>query len=269
MIQLKRYIYSTLEDSSSPPGRWFAAFISTLIVLNVVNVMLETVPSLSISWETWLFRFEVFSVMVFTVEYILRLWVCTLHHKYSHPVMGRIRYALTPITIVDMLAIAPFYIPLTFALDLRVLRLLRLFRFLRLIKIARYSEALHLISRIIRNKREELLLVVFVCAVILVFSSTLLFYVEHDVQPKVFSSIPASLWWGVITITTVGYGDIYPVTVAGKIFASVFALIGIALFALPAGILAGGFAEEVRTKKHGARQCPHCGRNLADDVYKE
>jgi voltage-gated potassium channel len=262
MNSFRQRIYLILEDPSSAPGGRFAIFISLLILLNVVDVMLETVPGLPIKLEVWLLRFEILSVMVFSIEHMLRLWVCTNNSKYSHPLRGRFRYAVTPLAIVDLLAVLPFYLPLTFALDLRVIRLLRLFRFLRLIKIARYSEALRLITRVVRSKREELMLVVFICVLLLVFSSTLLFYVEHDAQPKVFSSIPASLWWGVITVTTVGYGDIYPITVPGKVIASVFALIGIALFALPAGILAGGFAEEVRTKKEHPMCCPHCGKTI-------
>ncbi|MBU0507781.1 ion transporter [bacterium] len=264
MRNLMHNLYLILEDSSSQYGRWFAGFISTLILLNILEVMLETVPGKSALWEVWLARFEVFSVLVFTIEYLLRLWVCTLNPRYERKIVGRIRYALVPITFVDLLAILPFYLPLAFPLDLRVLRLLRLFRFLRLIKIARYSDALRLITKVIRGKREELLLVVFVCAVLLIFSSTLLYYVEHEAQPEEFSSIPASLWWGVVTVTTVGYGDIYPITIAGKIIASIFAVIGIALFALPAGVLAGGFAEEVKTKKNASETCPHCGASLSE-----
>jgi voltage-gated potassium channel len=259
---VKQGTYTVLENSSSRPGRRFAFFITILILLNVIAVMLETIPGLSVAWETWLFRFEVFSVFVFSIEYVLRLWVCSLNPKYSNGVTGRIKYALSPLCLIDLIAIAPFYIPIAFTLDLRVLRIIRLVRFIRLIKIARYTEALNLITRVVRGKREELLMVFLACAILLIFSSTLLYYVEHDAQPKSFSSIPASLWWGIVTVTTVGYGDVFPITVAGKIITSVFALIGIALFALPAGIFAAGFSEEISNKKQVTKTCPHCGAEL-------
>ncbi|MCZ7662877.1 MAG: potassium channel family protein [Thermoleophilia bacterium] len=161
-----------------------------------------------------------------------------------------------------ILAIFPFYVGVG-RLDLRFLRALRLFRLLRVLKLARYSESLALLGRVFRAKKEEL--VVTLCAVLflLFLASSFIYYVEHEAQPEAFSSIPAAMWWGVATLTTVGYGDVYPVTVAGKVLGAIVAMLGIGLFALPAGILASGFADEMRRKRTDeTAMCPHCGRQI-------
>jgi voltage-gated potassium channel len=261
---LRNFVYKTLEDPSTRWGRRFAVFITTIILLNVLEAIVETVPNLPVNLIQFFSIFEFVSVLIFTVEYILRLWACTLNPMYTSGLAGRVRYAVSPLALIDLLAIVPYYLPLTFTFDLRVIRLLRLFRIFRLVKVARYSDALHVIVRVFCAKRAELVLVLIVCTILLVISSSLLYYAEQEVQPDVFTSIPASLWWGVSTLTTVGYGDIYPITGLGKIIASAFALIGIALFALPTGILASGFAEERNSNVKTIQACPHCGKVLSD-----
>ncbi len=167
---------------------------------------------------------------------------------------------ITPLAIVDLLAIAPFYLPMLIPVDLRFLRALRLFRILRVLKIGRYSEAMRLFGKVLKAKRAELVTAVFVLVVLLIISSSILYYVEHGVQPDKFTNIPEAMWWGTVTLTTVGYGDIYPVTPAGKLLAALISLMGIGLFALPAGLLSAGFIEEIR-KKH-KHVCPHCGKEI-------
>ena len=139
---------------------------------------------------------------------------------------------------------------------------MRLIRLFRLFKLGRYSAAIKLFGRVLKAKREELFITAFAIFIILTISSSLLYYVEHKAQPEVFSSIPAAMWWGVATLTTVGYGDIYPITTLGKFLGAIISLLGIGLFAMPAGILSAGFIEEIRKTKETAKTCPHCGEKL-------
>jgi len=224
--------------------------------------MLETVSSLA-SQNMGLFdAFEVFSVSVFTVEYLVRLWACTSDDRFGHPLKGRLRFAATPLALVDLLAILPFFLPMLIPLDLRFLRALRLFRLFRLLKMARYSQALRILGGTVRHKKEELLIAVFVILILLVIASTLMYSAENDAQPEAFSSIPATMWWGVATLTTVGYGDIYPVTVVGRFLVAIIAILGIGMFALPAGILGSGFIEEIQKTRGERITCPHCGKDV-------
>jgi len=147
--------------------------------------------------------------------------------------------------------------------DMRFVRGIRLFRLIRVLKIGRYSTSLRTLVNVFKRKKEELIISVFSMFLLLIIVSSLMYLIEHNAQPEVFSSIPASMWWGIITLTTVGYGDVYPVTIVGKFCGSFIALLGIGLFALPAGILASGFAEEIHRKKVDTTEtCPHCGKSL-------
>jgi voltage-gated potassium channel len=206
--------------------------------------------------------FEVVSVFIFTVEYILRLWTCVEQDAFSTPLKGRIKFMFTPLAVVDLLAILPFYLPMFITLDLRFLRILRLFRIFRLLKMARYLEHFSLMAAVVRRKKEELIITLFMAFMLLILSASLIYYAEREAQPQAFSSIPRAMWWSVNTLTTVGYGDVYPVTAAGRLLGGVIALLGIGVFALPAGILGSGFVEELQKKKARELRCPHCGRSL-------
>ena len=263
MDRVKRRVYEILERAA-PDDRASKAVdigIMTLILLNVAAVTLETVQSLYRRYSTFFGAFETFSVAVFTVEYVLRLWSCTTEEKFSRPVAGRLRFAATPLAVVDLLAVLPFYLPMFLPLDLRFIRAIRLFRLFRLFKLGRYSESLRLLGVVLRARKEELIMTVFTISVLLIISSSLMYFVENDAQPQAFSSIPEAMWWGIVTLTTVGYGDVYPVTPLGKVLGAVIALLGIGMFALPAGILGSGFIEEIQRRK-GRRTCPHCGREI-------
>lgn len=242
---------------------YFDTFIIGLILLNVVSLILETVPSLQSEYGNAFYKFELVSVIVFTVEYILRLWTANLIPKFSKPVTGTIRFAFTPMAIIDFLAILPFYLPFL-GVDLRLLRILRVFRIFRLFKIVRYVSALTLINNVIKHKREELVVTFIFTIFLLLIASSVMYYVEHPAQPEHFSSIPETMWWGIATLTTVGYGDIYPITPLGKFLGGVIAIIGIGLFALPTGILASGFSDELDRRKHDTPVCPTCGKEWKD-----
>ena len=253
-MRYKRYkeaLLSTINkaEKGNKISRRFDVFIMTLIVLNVVAVVTETVEALYAKYKDYYDFFEYFSVFVFTIEYIIRLWACTAKPKYSHPVWGRLRYMFSVEAIVDLLAILPFYLPLFFDLDLRVIRMLRLFRLLRIFKLGRYSVAFAMIIKVIEKRREELMITLTLVLVLMILSSSLMYYIEYEVQPEAFTSIPATMWWSVATLTTVGYGDVYPVTPLGKVLAAIIAILGIGIFALPAGILAAGFENEISQKE--------------------
>jgi voltage-gated potassium channel len=223
-------------------------------------VIFETVQAFYVQYRVALEAFEVSSVSVFTVEYVARLWSCTVEPEYRHPVWGRLRFALSFMALVDLVSILPSLIP-GGTLDLRFIRSLRLARLARTLKVARYSQSLQTLGRVLRAKREDLVVTAIAGLVLLVCAASLMFYAEHEVQPQQFSSIPAAIWWGAMTLTTVGYGDIYPVTILGKMLGTFIALMGLGLFALPAGILASGFSEELQRRKE-ARKCPRCGGDI-------
>ena len=224
-------------------------------------MILETEESIFTKFKILFSTFEVLSIAVFTIEYLLRLWVCTEEPKYHSPVICRLRYALAPLSLVDLFSFLPFYLPFT-NLDLRFLRALRLFRLFRIFKIGRYSQSVTLLVRVLRSKKEELVITLFSGLILLIIASSLVFVAEHDAQPDVFSSIPASMWWGAVTLTTVGYGDIYPKTILGKFLGAFIAILGIGLFALPAGIIASGFSSELQKPSTAPTICPHCGNNI-------
>lgn len=230
-----------------------------LILLNIVAVVLATVDDVFRHYQRVFYALEIVSVGIFTIEYGLRVWSATVVPEYSDPVISRLRFASSPYLLVDLLAIAPFYIgTVVFATDLRVLRALRLFRFLRLLKLVRYSEVMQRFGRVAHEKRDDLLLAVTGSSILLFVASSLMYFIERDAQPETFSSIPATLWWGVVTLTTVGYGNTFPVTPAGKVLGAIVAVLGVGLFALPASILASGFIEDDAEP----RRCPHCNERI-------
>lgn len=253
-------------------GRIVNLTILVLILANVLVMILETVQSIRstvllpelLPGFTAAVAFDVFegvSVVVFSLEYLVRLWSCTADSRYRHPLFGRLRFCLTPMALIDLLAVAPWYLTLfapLYGLDMRFVRSLRMLRLLRIAKLARYLKALRTFQSVIRRKKEELVVTLFALMILLVLSSSCMYFIEHSEQPEVFSSIPASMWWAVTTLTTVGYGDVTPKSAFGQFVASVIAMLGVGLFALPAGILAGGFMEEFDERRE-PQSCPQCG----------
>lgn len=260
-LRLKAWEILDFTRKDDRASRRFATVMLALIFLNVIAVVAGSVRSVEARWGGFLHAFEVVSVVVFTIEYLGRLWACTADERFHRGVAGRVRFAFQGMSMVDLLSILPFYLPFVHA-DLRSLRALRLLRLFRIAKILRYYSRLNLIRRVFDAKKEELIITSILIVLLLVVSSSVLFYCENPVQPDVFSSIPATMWWAVTTFTTVGYGDIYPVTLLGKLFAGIVAILGIGMFALPTGILSAGFVEEVQRAKASGRACPHCGREM-------
>jgi voltage-gated potassium channel len=261
-MKIKKKLYEILESTEKNNlSRIVNGFILSLILINLVLIILETEQKLFTKYSS-LFKFmEVFSVVVFTFEYLSRIFVCTANPKYRHPITGRIRFALSFYLLIDLAAILPFYLPMLIAFDLRFIRIIRFFRIFRILKLHRYSKAMKTLVSIFKEKKEELGITVFAIIIILILSSSLLYFVEHEAQPEVFTSIPASMWWGISALTTVGYGDICPVTTFGKFLSSIIALLGIGFVAIPTGILASGFTEKIN-KRSKKVKCPHCEEQI-------
>ncbi len=265
-MTVRRYTYELLHtpEIETRTERYVRAIITTLIVLSVISVMLETVEEMSVKYQDWFYYFEVFTVMIFSGEYILRLWSSVEKENHQHPLWGRIRYMFSFMALIDLLAVLPFFIPHVIKFDLRFLRGFRLIRLLRMFKLGQYSEPLRTISIVIHKKRHDILVTFFIIFLLLVMSSSLMYFIEHDAQPGVFTSIPAALWWGVSTLTTIGYGDIVPVTVLGRVCSALISILGIGTFALPSGIIVSGLVEEIQKEKQakGLLYCPYCKEKL-------
>jgi voltage-gated potassium channel len=263
-MTLRKRVFDLLEPtvSNSRLAKAIEYFLIVLIACNIVMIQLETIPHYAEKHAEFFRDFEFFSVIIFTAEYLLRLWTCHELVRYQRPYVGRLRYVFSRAGLIDLLSVLPFYLAL-FPIDLRWLRIFRFFRLLRMLKIARYLTALNLIFAVIKDRREQLLVVIMFIFFLLVIIATLMFYVEGPAQPDVFSSIPATMWWGIATLTTVGYGDMVPITPLGKLLAGIIAIIGVGMYALPAGILSAGISEHLRdhsTRKE--KRCPHCGKEL-------
>jgi voltage-gated potassium channel len=259
---LKKQVYDALEltENSGKLSVFVNIVIISLIVASVFSFIIGSIIEFE-NLECFIIL-EFLSIIVFTIEYLLRLWTCTENKGYSRPIIGRIKYACTPLAIVDFLAIAPFYLPFIIGVDLRFLRVLRLFRIFRLFKLARYTQSFDILTRVLKREKEALILTFFLLLVVVIISSSLMYYVEKDVQPEAFASIPHSLWWAVASLTTVGYGDIYPISPIGKLMAAVIAIIGIGFVALPTGIVSSGYVEEVKNRKENT------SHNIISDLEK-
>ena len=233
-------------------------------------IMLESYDPLYQEYKTFFHVFDIFTVVVFTIEYAIRIWVADLAFPARNKFLSRLKYIFSPLGITDFLAILPFYLPFAVELDLRMLRTLRLMRLFRVFKLAHYSSSMRMIVRVLKDKKQELFITVFATFILLLLSASIMFHIEETVQPEKFPNIFASFWWAVATLTTIGYGDVYPITPAGQFLAALTALFGIGLVAIPTGIISMGFMEELSKEKESAKKeeeytyCPHCGKKLKD-----
>jgi len=272
----KARVHSLLHPEIVGDTHWdriINIFIVTLIFLNVMAVMLETVDDLHTKYKVFFEWFDRISVYIFTVEYVLRVWSATHEPKYKGSIKGRIKYMLSPAALIDLLAFLPFYIHLIIGpgtLDLRTLRILRLLRFFRLFRLTAYTQSAQMILNVFKSRFKDLLLSFVLAVFLIIIASCLLYFAEHGEQPKSFSSIPATIWWAVVTLTTTGYGDMYPITTAGKMLAGAVMLIGVTFIALPPAIITAGFLDELKFyRKYKGHKCPHCGKPLDDHRHQE
>lgn len=261
------------NDESNRLSKWFNYFLMSLIILSVIEMALETDHEIFDPYSDYFLGFDFFSVMVFSAEYVIRIMTAHLADKeyITHRSRWKSirRYIFSFAGIVDLLSILPFYLNFM-SLDLRVLRILRLFRFLRVFKFARYNNSIKLIGEVIRDKRSELGVIMGLIIMIMIIASFIMYYAEHGVQKEAFSNVFGCFWWAIVTMTTIGYGDVFPVTYLGKIVGGVMALLGIGLVAMPTGIISAGFLEKVNEKYDKEKEedkkhyCPYCGHKLDD-----
>ncbi|MDA7705805.1 MAG: ion transporter [Flavobacteriaceae bacterium] len=229
--KIKKQLWGILEDNTTKKGRYFDYFIQTLILLSLASFAIDTLPDLSIALRKSLHIFETISIIIFSVEYILRVYVS------KHP----FRYIFSFYGIIDLLSILPFY--LSKFLDLRFLRAFRIFRVFRALKLIRYNKALNRFRLGFLIVREEIILFFLVTLVLIFITSAGIYFFENEAQPEVFKSVFHSAWWSIVTLTTVGYGDVYPITLGGKIFTFFVLMIGVGLVTVPAGLVATALSK--------------------------
>lgn len=246
---LRHKVHVVLEAgrSSGGLGFTFEVFLIVLIVANAVAVSLDSVPRYAVAYGRYFQLFEYVSVAIFTFEYGLRVWTAPEDPRFSaHPVGDRLRYLARPFMLIDFIAIAPAYVAIfiPFA-DLRILRLFRLFR---LLKIARYSPAVATLIHVLSLERRALFGTLLLLLCIMCLCAEGMYIIEGSVQPQMFGNLPSCMYWAIITLTTVGYGDTFPVTAAGRVLAGITAIMGLGLFALPVGIIASAFVTEIHRR---------------------
>ncbi|WP_180183080.1 ion transporter [Acinetobacter sp. YH01020] len=245
---LRKFVYNNLhnDDYETKFSHFLNYALILLILGNAAAVLLESVNDIYLSYQVYFDFFENFSIIVFSVEYVLRLWSIAEKDPFYSSWRNRLNWVKSGGAIIDLLAILPAYLNFFVHFDLRFLRILRL---LRLLKLTRYFVSLQILLRVIEREKGSFQAVVFILFIMIIMAAAGVYLVESKAQPEVFSSIPASMWWAVVTLTTVGYGDVTPITPVGRILGAMITILGVGLAALPAGILANGLAHELEQRK--------------------
>jgi voltage-gated potassium channel len=239
-------------------GHMLDSALVSLIMINVIAIVIESIPSVAQQYYRYFLLLEIGSVAIFSIEYLLRLWACVDKTKYA-AIKGsntkrRFSYFTSPLALIDLIAILPSLLMFIFPLDLRFLRVLRL---LRVFKLTRYSRAMQLLLQAFIDEGNSLLAAFFIMAVMLILASCGIYLIEHDIQPDKFGSIPAAMWWAMATLTTVGYGDVVPITPLGKLFGGIITLVSMGMVAIPTGLLASSFSEQVRKRRQFFEDAVH------------
>lgn len=268
---LRRRTFELLnpEHQDGRLSRFVNVALIILILVNVVVICLETMVELKQVYALAFLCFELFSVSVFTLEYILRLWSSAENQPpaedqfaQKNGVIGsRRQYVLSFESLIDLIAIVPFYLSLLFGIELKALMALRLFR---LLKLMRYFSPLTILLDVLRTEARSFMAAILVLLILIFVSASGIYFFECEVQPEEFGSIPQALWWSTVTLTTLGYGDVVPMTVFGKIFAGMMTILSIGIVALPAGMLASRFSEELLKRK---QRYLHKVKALASDGF--
>jgi voltage-gated potassium channel len=253
-LSLRGYVYRALEPARTGDrlSKSIDIFLASLITISILAVILESIPRIEIRYEAAFYWLEIFTVSVFTVEYLLRVWASAEAGRHGggfrNALKSRIQFVFTPYAIIDFIAILPFYLVylgVFGGLDMRFLRSVRL---LRILKLTRYSSAFDMLATCCRENLRSLSAAFFVLMTVMLLAASGMYFFERHAQPVAFGSIPAAMWWAFATLTTVGYGDVTPVTVGGKVFGALITVIGVGMVALPTGILASGYAEQIRIR---------------------
>ena len=249
MIEKSLYYLVNDKNEGNGPSKWVNYFLMTLIMLTVGEMALETDKTIYEQYKIYFTHFDYFTLMVFTVEFVIRIITAHLDQEYKGETRWQsIKNYLTSFAgVIDMISIFPFYFNM--AIDGRIFRMLKLARLFRVFKIARYNKSMKDIIDVISAKRSEIGVIMGLIIIIMIISAFMMFYAEQHDNPEMFPNVLSCLWWAIVTMTTIGYGDVYPVTFEGKIIGSVMALLGIGLVAMPTGIISAGFLEKVNERK--------------------
>jgi voltage-gated potassium channel len=254
---IKNKIWDILDHNGNIQSTIFDVSIIILILVNTAAVIASSFNEFSLLYGHVLYLIEIVSIIIFTIEYGMRLF--TANYKYPNSKHPYFLYIFSALAIIDLAAILPFYLPFVTNFDLRFLRILRLLRVFRIFKLGHYSESMNIIGRVLKKEKEKLIATIILTVIMIFVASTIMYYVENPAQPEVFTDIIETTWWSVATFTTIWYGDVFPITVAGKICGGLISLLGIMLIALPSGIICSGFMDELDKKK---KICPHCGKEI-------
>jgi len=280
---LKHRLYEVMEVPAykNNIGWVYEFFMMALILLNGIALIVWTVDSIQKQFDWFLIPFEIVSVLIFTVEYILLLWVCTENPLYSDPIHGRIKYAMTPIAIINLISVLPAFFPFLLPYDLSSLRLIRLFRMVRLLKFTKYSDSVKTLIKALDSRKEQLIMTCIITAFLVVLASIFMYYAETGENPsQAFSDIPSTIWWAFVKLSPISNEPGTPVTTIGKMIMSMLAIVEIGIFAIPAGIMASAFDDQWKAdKKNNKKQlnecktelqqvregfCPHCKQPFND-----
>ncbi|OTG71262.1 Ion transport protein [Acinetobacter sp. ANC 4169] len=245
---LRKFVYNNLhnEDYETKFSRAINYFLILLIIGNAAAVLLESVNDIYQSYSVFFDFFEYFSILIFSIEYLLRFWSIAEDNPFHSAWNNRLHWLKSGAALIDLLAILPAYINFWVPIDLRFLRILRL---IRLLKLTRYFVSLQILLRVIEREKGSFQAVIFILSIMIMMAAASIYVVESQAQPEVFTSIPASMWWAVVTLTTVGYGDVTPITPLGRFLGALITILGVGLAALPAGILATGLTHELEQRK--------------------
>lgn len=247
-LRVKAFQLLESETTSSTVAKIVTWFLIILIISNVTATIAASERDYYLLYKDSFILFEIFSLSIFCIEYLIRVWCCVEDEKYKNnsTLKSRLHYIFTPMALIDLIAILPFIIAIFFALDLRALRLIRV---LRLLKLTHYFKGFNIFATVIIKESRSIVAAMMVMLFLIIIAASIMHFIEGKAQPEHFGSIMQSFWWAVVTMTTVGYGDVIPITTAGKITSTFIMLIGVGLVALPAGMLAGRFGEELRERK--------------------
>lgn len=252
-LALRKLSYNFLhnDDYENIYNRCVNYLLIVLIICNVIAVLLESINSIYNAYAVQFTRFENLSIIIFSIEYLLRFWSIVEEKPEQSAWKSRWQWVSSGGALIDLAAILPAYLNFFVHIDLRFLRILRL---LRLLKLTRYFVSLQILLRVIEREKGSFQAVVFILMIMIIMAAAGVYVVENKAQPEVFSSIPASMWWAVVTLTTVGYGDVTPITPLGRFLGALITIMGVGLAALPAGILATGLANELESRKEQLEQ---------------
>ncbi len=256
-------------------NKWSRFFNLAMMFLILINIIILFISTLDVQekGQHWLNTAETIIGIIFTVEYVLRFWTANYLYPERSWLEARFCYISSPMAVIDLLSILPIYLPFLLPVNFASIRALRIIRIFRIIKLNRYTDAFVSVANVFKLKAKQLLVSFLLVGLLMLISSLLIYGAEHEMQPDKFANAFSGLWWAVATLTTVGYGDIYPVTALGKILSSIIAMLGIGMVAVPTGIISAGFMEAMANKEKEKKQdvfkyCPHCGEKLFAHVEK-